>query len=86
MGGSGRVEFGGFVILWPKPNLTHYKKKKKFVTQPNPPNLKNWPNLASRVGLSRVWRVDEFSAHPYGMLMSITWRHQLIFSVGRGDL
>ena len=26
----GRIEFGGFGILWPKPNPTHYKKKKNL--------------------------------------------------------
>ena len=60
----GRVGFGGFVILWPKPNLTRYKKKKKFVTQPNPLSLKNWPNPAGRVRSGRVWRVGGFFAHP----------------------
>ena len=47
-----RVGFGGFVILWTKPNPTHYKKK-KFVIQPNPPSLKNQPNPTNRVGFGR---------------------------------
>ena len=42
MDGLGRVGFDRFVILWPKPNSTRYKKK--FVTQHNPPNSKNRPN------------------------------------------
>ena len=58
----GQVGFGGFVILWPKTNSTHYKKK-NFVTQPNPPSLKNRPNLAGWVGVGRVWRVGGFFAH-----------------------
>ena len=37
MGGSGRIEFGWFVILWPKPNLTRYKKKFCNPTQPTKP-------------------------------------------------
>ena len=45
MGGSGRVEFGGFDILWPEPNLISYKKKKKkIVTQLNPPSPKSRSN------------------------------------------
>ena len=59
----GRVGFGGFVILWLKPNPTRYKKN--FVTQPNPPSLKNQPNPAGWVGLGRVWQVGGFFAHPY---------------------
>ena len=60
----GRVGFGGFVILWPKPNSTRYKFF-FFITQPNPPSLKNRPNPVGRVGLGRVWRVGGFSTHPY---------------------
>ena len=59
----GWVEFDGFVILWPKPNPTRYKKG--FVTQPNPPSLKNRPNPEGWVRLGRVWQVGGFSAHSY---------------------
>ena len=59
----GRVGFGGFVILWSKPNPTRHKKK--FITQLNPPSLKNRPNLTGQVGLGRDWRVGGFFAHPY---------------------
>ena len=59
----GRVRFGGFVILWLKPNPTRYKIF--FVTQPNPPSPKNRPNPSGWVGSGRVWRVGGFSAHPY---------------------
>ena len=48
--------------LWPKPNQTFYKKKKKFVTQPNPSSPKNQPNPAG--GLGRVG-FGGFFAHPY---------------------
>ena len=44
----GQVGFGGFIILWPKPNSTHYKFF-FFVTQPNPPSPKNRLNLAGWV-------------------------------------
>ena len=38
MGGLvGRVGFGGFVILWPKPSPTHYKKKICNPTQSTKP-------------------------------------------------
>ena len=50
----GRVEFG---VLWPEPNPTHYKKKKKFVIQPNPSSPKNWYNLAGWVGSGLFWWV-----------------------------
>ena len=73
----GRVGFGGFVILRPKPNPTCYKKK-IFVTQPNPQRLKNRPNPAGRVGLGRVWRDGGFSAHPYLNLL----RYAAISHVG----
>ena len=33
----GRVGFDGFVILWPKPNPTCYKKKIYNPTQPTKP-------------------------------------------------
>ena len=50
----GWVGFGGFVVLWPKPNLTLYKFF--FVTQPNPTHqiLKTdptqWVRLSGSVG------------------------------------
>ena len=44
MGGSGRVGFGKFEILWPKPNPTHHKKKKKKNYNPTQPTKpKNQP-------------------------------------------
>ena len=59
----GQVEFGGFKILWLKPNPTYYKKKKKYiyiyiVTQPNPPSPKNWLNPTGQ-----FWRVDGLAAY-----------------------
>ena len=64
MGGSGRARFGGFIILWSKPNSTRYKKKlkKKIVTQPNHQALKIDPT--QRVGSVQVG-FGGFSAHPY---------------------
>ena len=58
----GRVGFGRFVILWPKPNPTRYKKKFCNPTQPNLSSPKNQPNP-----MGQVWRVDGFSAHPYSL-------------------
>ena len=62
MGGSGRVWWvcNFMTQTQPDPLLKIF-----FVTQPNPPSLKNRPNSAGRVGSGRVWRVDGFSAHPY---------------------
>ena len=62
MGGSGRVwRVCNFMTqTQPDPLL----KKKKIVTQPNPPNPKNRPNQASWVGSGWVWRVGGFFAHP----------------------
>ena len=48
----GRVRFGRFVILWPEPNPTRYKFF-FFVTQPNPPSLKNRPNSTGWVGFGK---------------------------------
>ena len=61
MGGSGRIwQVCNFMTqTQPDPLL-----KKKFVTQPNPPNPKNQSNPAGWVGSGRVWRVGWFSAHP----------------------
>ena len=42
----GRVGFGGFY----DPNPTQPVIKKNFVTQPNPPSLKNRPNPTGQVG------------------------------------
>ena len=44
---------------------TSYKKKKKIVTQPNPPSPKNQPDPTGWVGSGRVWQVGEFYAHSY---------------------
>ena len=49
----GRVGFDGFIILWPKPNPTRYKKK-KFVTQPNPTHQALKTDPTRRVGLGWV--------------------------------
>ena len=49
----GRIEFGGFGILWPKPNPTHYKKK-KFVIQPNPTHQALKTDPTRRIRLDQV--------------------------------
>ena len=49
MGRSGQVGFSGFVILWPKPNSTRYKKK---ICNPTHQALITDPTR--RVGLGRV--------------------------------
>ena len=72
MGGSGRVGFGKFGILWPKPNPTHHKKKKKFITQPNPPSLKTDPAGWVRSG-QFLW-VSELAAHPYMGFFDQEWK------------
>ena len=82
----GRVGFGGFVILWPKPNPTHYKKI--FITQPNPLSLKNWPNPADWVGLGLVGRwifctplvkLLQFSLHPHIVVQQLCFNHPPLF-------
>ena len=60
---GGLVGQVGFVILWSKPNPIRYKKKKS-VTQPNPPSLKNRSNPAGQVGSGRVWQVGGFLRTP----------------------
>ena len=55
----GRVGFDGFVILWPKPNLTRYKFF-FFVTQPNPSSPKNQPNPMGQVGWVGFGRSMDF--------------------------
>ena len=71
----GRVEFGGFVILWPIPNPTRYNFF-FFITQPNPPSLKNQPNPPGR-----VWRVSGFFAHPYMWYSLQLWNYLLCYFV-----
>ena len=36
-----------------------------FLTQPNPPSLKNQPNLVGWVGLGRFWQVGGLATHLY---------------------
>ena len=61
----GRVEFGGFVILWFKPNPTRYKNFFCNLTQSTKPWKPTQPGGSSWVGSGRVWQVGGFSAHPY---------------------
>ena len=67
MGGSGRVGFGRFRILWPKPNLTCYQKKFCNATHQA---LKN--NPTRRVELDRVGfgRLANWLHPPTGMILT----------------
>ena len=67
MGGLGRV---WRVCNFMTQTQSDLLLKKKIVTQPNPPSLKNRPNPVGWVGLGwvgsgQVWRVGGFSTHPY---------------------
>ena len=64
MGGSDRVWRVCTFMIQTQPDPIK-KKKKKIVTQPNPPSPKNQPNPVGRVGSGRFWPIDGFFTHPY---------------------
>ena len=61
----GRVESGLAGLKFYDSNPTWPAIKKIFVTQPNPPSLKNRPNPTGWVGSGRFLRIGRLVAHPY---------------------